>query len=354
MIILIGTKGQLVKIAPVMKEIDKRNIFYKYVQTNQQPQINRDIEKHFGLKEPDLHLWTKSEDLTSPTQIPLWFFTCLCNAVKNREIFLKENIIVTHGDTLSTLLACSIGKLFNLKIAHIEAGLRSFSVMHPFPEELIRRVVSKFSDILFAPSDWAARNLRNERGIIINTKQNTVYDTLSYYVGKKKRLSYTVAAIHRQETIYNYKRFKKAIDVVEKASKIMNVIYIIHKTSKKQLKRFALYGKLEDNPQIKLVGYQDYLSFMELVNSSEFVITDGGGLQEETYFLNLPCLILRNKTERKEGLGETAYLSEFRDDKIEYFLRNYKSFYRKNKFVRMYPSKLIVDKLIADYNIVVS
>lgn len=348
MIILIGTKGQLVKMAPVMKELDKIGLQYKYVQTDQQPEINRRLENHLELKKPDIRLWTKNKDLASPTEIPVWFFTCLFNAIKKRKFFVKEKIIVTHGDTLSTLFACIVGKLLNLRIAHIEAGLRSFSILHPFPEELIRRISSKMADLLFAPSDWAANNLKREQGIVINTCQNTIYDTLAYYLGKKKTdiPKYAVAAIHRQETIYNYKRFKKVINVVKKAAEIMDVIYVVHKTSEKQLKRFGLYKELENNKKIKMIGYQDYLSFMELVNNSAFVITDGGGLQEETYFLNVPCLILRNKTERKEGLGETAYLSEMSDDKINYFLQNYKKFYRKKKFIRKYPSKKIVIELL--------
>ncbi|MEO0076044.1 MAG: UDP-N-acetylglucosamine 2-epimerase [candidate division WOR-3 bacterium] len=349
MIILIGTKGQLVKTAPVMKELQDRKIPYIYIQTDQHPSLNRELETRFGLKSPDLFLWRSEKDLVKLTDMPIWFITCLINALKYRSVFTKEKILITHGDTMSTLLACLIGKIFSLKIAHIEAGLRSYSIWHPFPEELIRRLSSKFAHLLFAPSDWASKNLHNERGKIVNTKQNTVYDTLANYVQKETKQNsekYVVAAIHRQETIYNQNRFRKAIEYVEIVAEKFQIIYIIHKTSEHQLKQFGLYQRLTTNPKIKISGYLEYITFMNLVKNSEFVMSDGGGLQEETYFLDVPCLILRDRTEREIGLNETAFLAGFDDEKIKYFLDNYQKFHRKKEFIRYFPSKIIVDELL--------
>jgi|UniRef100_A0A7C6ECG7 UDP-N-acetylglucosamine 2-epimerase (non-hydrolysing) len=349
MVILIGTKGQLVKVAPVMKELQDRNIPYKYVQTDQHPNFNRELEGKFGLKPPDLNLWKGKKDLVKIWQLPIWFLTCFINALRHRKFFAGEKILVTHGDTISTLFACLVGRIYSLKIAHIEAGLRSFNIFHPFPEELVRRISSKLAHILFAPSDWAAGNLQRERGKVINTRQNTVYDTLAIYVKKrpdKEKEKYVVVAIHRQETIYNYRRLKKAIDTVLAVAKNFSIIYILHKTSEHQLKQFGLYDKIKTNPNIRLIGYLDYITFMNLVGNCEFVISDGGGLQEETYFLDVPCLILRNRTEREIGLNETAWLSEFKDERIDYFLTHYQQFHRKKEFVRWYPSKIIVDELI--------
>lgn len=332
-----------------MKELQDRKIPYKYVQTNQHPELNRDLEQRFGLKSPDLHLWYSKKDLVKFWEMPIWFMSCFINAIKNRNFFAGEQILITHGDTMSTLFACIVGKMFCLKIAHIEAGLRSFSLMHPFPEELIRRISSKMATLLMAPSSWAVANLKREPGIAINTKQNTVYDTLAIFVTKQEtteKEKYVVAAIHRQETIYNQNRFKKAVDLVELVSKRFKVLYIIHKTSEHQLKQFGFWKRLDKNPNIKMTSYLEYITFMNLVKNSEFVMSDGGGLQEETYFLDVPCLILRNRTEREIGLNETAYLSGFDDEKIDYFLNNYTKFHRKHEFVRHYPSKTIVDELI--------
>ena len=96
---------------------------------------------------------------------------------------------------------------------------------------------------------------------------------------------------------------------------------------------------------IILKDYYDYASFMALIKSAQFVMTDGGGLQEETFLLNVPCLILRKRTERKFGIGTTALLSELKPEKIDYFLKNYQNF-RRNELEHTYPSKLIVQKLL--------
>ncbi|MBN2541952.1 UDP-N-acetylglucosamine 2-epimerase [bacterium] len=347
MIVLLGTKGQVIKVASVMKEMDRLNIPYKYVQTNQHPKMNAELEKVFGLKKPDLYLSKRKKDLGSPSEIPIWFFKCLVRVFTNRALFKNEDFMIIQGDTISTFMGCIIGKLFRMKVAHIEAGLRSYGLLDPFPEELIRYVVSVLSNILFAPTDYALENLRHFSGLKFHTGQNTVYDILAHFLDPdSKKADYIIAAIHRQETIYNPRRFKKAVEVVQRASKIKKVIYILHKTSEQQLKNTGLYDSIKNNPNIETTGYKDYLTFMKMVSQSEFVISDGGGLQEETYFLDVPILILRNRTERKYGLGETACLSKFNDKVIEYFFEHYPEFRRKDKFVRKYPSRKIVSVLL--------
>ncbi|MEO0072926.1 MAG: UDP-N-acetylglucosamine 2-epimerase [candidate division WOR-3 bacterium] len=353
MIILIGTKGQLIKMAPVMKELQNRGISYKYIQTNQHPQLNRILEKRFGIKPPDLHLWKSKKDLVKFYETPFWFVACFINALRNRKFFSNEKLIITHGDTLSTLFACIIGKLFSLKIAHVEAGLRSFNIFHPFPEEIIRRISSKMATLLFAPSSWAANNLRNEKGIVVNTKQNTVFDTLALYTDNENFIKfrpcaekYVVAAIHRQETIYNRIRLKKVVDIILSIAEQFTIVYILHKTSEHQLKKYKLYEKLENHNNIKITGYLEYIDFMNLIKKCEFVVTDGGGLQEETYFLNVPCLLLRQRTEREIGLGETSFLADLDEKKVKYFLLHYPKFHRKKEFIRFYPSKTIVNEVV--------
>ena len=328
-----------------MRELDQRKIDYLYIQTNQHPSMNRLLESSFGLKQPDVSLSNRSADLSSPKEVICWIIECVRNVVKMKKAFLGQDILVTQGDTLTTLMASVVAKFYHIPLAHIEAGLRSYSLMHPFPEELIRRVVTKFANYLFAPSDWAANNLIREKGSLINTKQNTVFDILSSIRTSEKKEQFIVCAIHRQETIYNPPRFAKAVNVIQRASEIAKVKYILHKPSEVQLKKLNLYDGLIHNPNIELLQYQDYVSFVRMVVSSLFVISDGGGLQEETYFLNIPCLLLRNRTEREVGLGITSYLSEFRDEKIDYFLKNYSKFRRTEEFNRYFPSKIIVDEL---------
>ncbi|MFZ8845795.1 MAG: UDP-N-acetylglucosamine 2-epimerase [Candidatus Hydrothermia bacterium] len=261
MVVLIGTKGQLIKMAGVMLEFERRKIEYLYVQTDQQPSFNRVLEEKFGLKKPDLNLRNEQKDLKNIYEIPIFILKVLINAFKHKSEIKKHKILITQGDTISTLLAVIIGKLFNMKVAHIESGLRSFNIFHPFPEELVRIISVHFSDILFPPSDWAKSNLKKYEGkkIIVNTFQNTVYDALCEFVSPKeddpRNSNYIVSAIHRQETIYNKERFKKCVEVIISASKLKKVKYIIHKPSEVQLRKFKLYDIIKNNKNIEIMGY---------------------------------------------------------------------------------------------------
>ncbi len=353
MVILIGTKGQLIKTAGIMREFQRRGMDYLYVQTDQHPSLNRILEEKLQIKHPDINLSGRKKDLESPLEMLGFLAKITINAFRHRKEIKKERILITQGDTISTLFAALIGKLFGMKVAHVEAGLRSFDIFHPFPEELVRRITTWLADYLFPPSDWAEGNLKHYKGkkLIVNTKQNTVYDVLFEFVPPREGdvdSDYAVAAIHRQETIYNRGLFEKAVSVIERASTMKKIKYIVHKTSERQLKKFGFYERLKQNPNIEMMGYLDYISFMQLVRGAAFVITDGGGLQEETYYLNVPCLIMRYKTERMVGLGETALLSKFEDEKIEEFFRNYRSFRRRKPFPRHYPSRIIVDTLLQE------
>lgn len=343
MIILLGTKGQVIKMAPVMKELDNN---FLYVQTYQQPGIIKELESALCVKTPDLTLWNGG-NLTSMKDVLKWWQTCLKEVWKQRDFFQQEDILITHGDTMSTLMACIVARLFKLKLVHIEAGLRSYSFMHPFPEEIVRRIVSRYADILITPSDKAYNNLKGMRGKVINGKQNTVYDTLcDLKYTKKNGDKYAIMAIHRQETIYNALRFMKAVETAHIIAENMKVKYILHESSKKKLKKYNFYQGLVQNDNIELLSYQNYYDFMNLVFNAEFVVTDGGGLQEETYYLNVPCLLLRDRTERQIGLNETAFLGGMDETKIQKFLDNYSKYKRKSTFKRYYPSKQIARYLL--------
>ena len=275
-----------------------------------------------------------------------WWWGAMKWLLRGRKI-LKQNwrFLITHGDTFSTLLSCLIAKKYHLKLIHIESGLRSYSILHPFPEELIRRIACRCADYLFAPGQWACNNLKYVRGKVINTHQNTVYDLLRQIPIHKQQDKYVVFTCHRQETIYNARRLMKVVELAHRIAQQFKVKYILHASSKHQLQEYNYYKGLVYNDNIELLPYQDYVSFMSMVAGAVFVVTDGGGLQEETYALDVPCLLMRNRTERHDGLNETAYLSRFEPKRIDYFLEHYKTFHRKDKFKHHQPSKIIVDYL---------
>jgi len=317
--VILGTKGQFIKMAPVLRELDKSEVNYKFIHTRQHTKITDDIIKEFNLKKPDLLLSQRKKDVINITDLVFWFLRCLIKNINNKKIFPEKGVAIIHGDTESTLLALIIAKLNGLKVAHIEAGLRSYNLLNPFPEEAIRLIVSKFSDYLFAPSDWAVNNLKKEKikGKIFNTKANTVFDSVKLAVNTKQKIKYlkkpyVVALFHRKETLFVKSKTEFAVGVLEEISKNFNTLFVCHMLTKRKLEKYGLLDKIKNNSKIVFADeYLDYISFMKLVKNSEFTVADGGGLQEETTFLNRPCLLIRKVTERKEGLGKTEYLAKF-------------------------------------------
>jgi len=366
--IMIGTKGQLTKMAPIFKELDNRNIEYNFIRTGQHTKIIDVLIEKYNLKQPDYAITKREADLKNIFECVIWMIKCLVlGFIHRKEMFKndKGGIVLIHGDTESTLISAILCKLSGMKVGHVEAGLRSFDIWNPFPEELIRRITSYFSDYMFCPNQWSIDNLKKHKSEKINTYHNTVFDTVKLVLNKIPEIKppkekYVIFGIHRKESLYNNKNFKKLILILLELSQHFKIIFIMHGNTKHKLKTTwtedilpvcmvekILYNYLKVY-NIEYKEYYDHISFMHLVKNSEFVATDGGSLQEETYMLNKPYLILRYKTERIEGLDETAYLSELNMNKVEQFIQSYKNFTRKLSIDNVKPSKIIVDYLMGE------
>jgi UDP-N-acetylglucosamine 2-epimerase len=358
--IFIGTKAQFIKTAPIIRELDKRGIAYNLIDSGQHAEISHKLINLFDLRPPDVYLRQSRQDIVSFKQASGWFLKWVLKAVFQpkwirRHLFKDQRgVCLIHGDTLSTLLSLLLAKRAGLKVAHIEAGLRSYSLWHPFPEELIRLITMYLADILFAPSKWAYENLvrMKIKGKIFNAGENTIVDTVDYALAQKAKIQipaedYVLVTSHRLETIYSSKRVRLLIELLLKIADEYSVLFVLHQPTRKQLQRFSLLAELADNPRIQLLPLQDYFDFLHLLKGCKFLITDGGSIQEESYYLNIPCLVMRKKTERPDGLGENVCLAEFDPQKINYFWHNYTLFKRKTQpEVETSPSRLIVDTIL--------
>lgn len=352
--IVLGTKAQLIKMAPIMVELNKNNIPYRFIFTGQHRETIQELLNIFKLKKPDITLHS-GKDITKINQMFIWSLKILFNTlVHKRQIFPnKDGIILVHGDTFSTLLGALMGKIGNQKVGYVEAGLRSFELFNPFPEELIRRVVSGISDIHFCPGDFAMQNSQKYMGVKINTKQNTLLDSLNLALSNKDikvkygipRTKYCIFSIHRFENIFFKKQLSKIVTYINNYQKKIKVLFILHKPTEERLKEFRLYNKLLKYKNVELRSRYDYFSFIKLLNKSEFLVTDGGSNQEECYYLGKPCLLLRKTTERKEGVGQNAILSNFNWEIIQNFIKDYKRYIYKinNSFSK--PSRIIIKYL---------
>jgi UDP-N-acetylglucosamine 2-epimerase len=353
--IIIGTKAQCIKMAPLLQRLQQKDVPLNLIDVGQHSIITNELREEFGIRKPNVYL-SKGENITHIRGGLLWviriFLKSLSSGWIKKNVFLNQKgICLTHGDTLSTLIGLYLAKMAGLKVAHIEAGLRSFCWYEPFPEEIIRLIAMRFSDVLFAPSQWAFNNLvkmgLKEKAVLISG--NTSLESTMYSLGKKVDLGldverFCLITAHRMENIFSKKRLEFIIKLISKIADRFPIVFIQHPPTINQLKKFGLQDRLNKINNIYFFKILSHGHFIHLLNRCEFVITDGGSIQEEGYYLDKPCLILRNRTERQEGLGENVVLAEFSQEKINYFLENYQNL-KRCSFLNMEPnpSEQIID-----------
>lgn len=351
--VIIGTKAQLIKMAPVLKTLTLNHIDYNYISTGQHQETVDEILANFALKKPDYVLYV-GKDITSIPQMFIWILRCLFKTLtKKREIFKNDTkgIVLVHGDTFSTLLGALMGKIAHLKVAHVEAGLRSFNWWHPFPEELTRILTFRLADYMFCPNEWAMTHLVSYNAVKINTYVNTLYDSLRFALPTLETLTgveiptrrYAVVTLHRFENIYNYKALSRLISIVEHISEKIYLLFVLHKPTEVKLKKFGFFSQLASNKNIEFRQRYSYFEFIKLLVNADFVVSDGGSNQEECYYLGKPILLLRKTTERCEGLTENCVVSQYDLKIVTEFIENVDNYRFDFKQLDHYPSNIIVE-----------
>jgi len=213
------------------------------------------------------------------------------------------------GDVNSTLACALVAAKLLVPIAHVEAGLRSFD--RTMPEEINRVLTDHLSEYLFTHSEDADRNLRREGipGERIHFVGNVMIDTLRKYepVARGKRTaealglspgSYAVLTLHRPSNVDDAESFAAILDALEAILPTLPVVFPIHPRSRKRLAEFGFEERIQHLQNLRLCDPFGYLAFLSLMLDSRLVLTDSGGIQEETTALGVPCLTLRENTER--------------------------------------------------------
>lgn len=351
--VILGTKAQLIKMAPIMKELMRRKIPYRFIHTGQHKETMDEMYNDFGVKKPDLQLYY-GPDIVSVSQIIVWFVKLVYLAVVNRKGCFGEHkggVVLVHGDTLSTLVGAIMGRFAGIRVGHVESGLRSYSLLQPFPEELTRRMVFRISHILFCPGKWAVNNVvKFKNKEIVNTEHNTMVDTISLSIKKEGRIGhvkkpFVLVSLHRYENIFRKNQLERIIYLLEAVAQKHKLFFILHPPTENQLKKYGCYQRLLENRHIELVPRMHHSIFLKYLKSAEFIITDGGSLQEEAAYLGIPCLLFREKTERKEGLTENVILSKFDESIILKFADCYKIYQKNIEKIKRSPSSIIVDSI---------
>jgi UDP-N-acetylglucosamine 2-epimerase (non-hydrolysing) len=307
-LLVFGTRPEIIKLAPVIHELKKRGQDFLIVHTGQHFSENMDLIfwKNLNLPEANYHLAVREPTHARQTAEML---------KKLDEIFEKEkpNWVVVHGDTNSTVSgALAAVKHPGIRIAHVEAGLRSFD--RTMPEEINRIIVDHISHLLFAPTANAVQLLTKE-GIpadkIVLTG-NTIEDILNRQIQTAEKSSqilttlsvqkdhYILLTVHRQENTDSNPRLKEILDTVFTCAKEkqLKIVFPIHPRTKKNLD--AMDYKMPSHVIVtEPLGYDD---FLVLEKNACALVTDSGGLQEEGCILHIPCITLRENTERPETI----------------------------------------------------
>ncbi len=355
--IILGTKAQLIKMAPVMLELTNKGISYRLISTGQHRETMDEILCNFGLKPPDYFLY-KGVDITSIPKMVVWFVYVLWRSYWNRDVVFdndKRGIILVHGDTFSTLLGALIGKFAGLTVGHVESGLRSYNLFNPFPEEITRLITFRLSDYLFCPGSWAVGNVQKYKGIKIDTGGNTLGEALALALENEEvpdvdipSQPFAVVTIHRFENIYSSSTLGRVMNVVKYIARKKHLLFILHKPTENKLREFGLFDQLVAMDRVEIRSRYDYFSFIKLLSKADFVVSDGGGNQEECYYLGKPLLLLRKVTERQEGLGENCVLSHYDLKTVENFINNWQCYCFSTTLLSCTPSRVIAES-VADY-----
>lgn len=325
-LVLVGTKAQLIKMAPVLRQMDLAGVSYQLVYTGQHSETFDELERMFELRRPDDILVPAYEAATHASFLQWTIKFWLAAISRLRAGAWRDcRIGLVHGDTASTLFAALAMRLAGVRVAHVEAGLRSPKLLDPFPEEGVRRIVSRLSHVHYAPDAAAAAHLSGAAGEVVNTRGNTLRDALLFALSRMQPPvpgsgGYAVVSLHRNENLSSRKRFDGLMEFVVETSQRCEVKFVLHPATRSRLAATGWDRRLEAAPGIELVGRMDYLQFVETLLGSSFLMTDGGSNQEEAAMLGLPTLLLRKETERPDGLDANVVLSRLDPSVVRRFV----------------------------------
>jgi UDP-N-acetylglucosamine 2-epimerase len=356
--VLIGTKAQYIKTAPVILRLEREGIPHRLIDSGQHAAFSRGLRAELGLREPDLTLGG-GEDVATVPRAALWAARLGSRALQPRRrlrdsLFPGGGTCLLHGDTPTAFLGALLAKRAGLRLAHLEAGLRSGSLVAPFPEEAIRLAVMRLSDILFAPTPEAAGELRRMGlpGEVVETGGNTGDESVRAALAQPPPplpgAPYALMAIHRVETLHRPSRLRLAAGLAARLGREGRAVFVLHPPTQRRLARAGLLDGLRRIPGLDLRPLLPHRDFVHLLRGASFAVTDGGSVQEEAACLGVPCLLLRERTERPDGLGANVVLSRFDPGAIHCFLDRPERYRTAGRVPAEEPSLRVVRRLAAE------
>ncbi len=331
---VIGTKAQFVKMAPLMWLLQRDGRPYHLVDLSQHGALTGSTMADFGLSPPTTRFGDDTTLVKTYAGAAKWVLGVAAQAmqpstrIRQRWFRGSEGIALVHGDTASTLLGTLLARRAGLPVALVEAGLTSGRLLDPFPEEAIRRMVQHAAAYCFCPGPRELAHLQSLRlrAALHDSGYNTGRDALSLALQLSPHsadtLLYGVATAHRLETLANRQRLERVVrHVIALSVELGPVRFFVHPPTRLALRRHGLDVLLENAPNITCQDLLPYAEFAQVLAGASFIVTDGGSVQEEAAALGKPCVILREVTERQDGLDSNARLSSWQAHVDAGFLR---------------------------------
>lgn len=356
--VLIGTKAQLIKMFPLLQRFERDRIPYRYIDTVQHGPFCEQLRKRLSLAEPAYFLSKPGTQIESTGSAVRWAMQVVAHGFWHRKkIFPEKGVVLVHGDTLSTLIGLILARLCGQKVCHVEAGERTHNLTRPFPEEIIRRVVDRYSHLLLACGDTQHQNIERAgiRNATVNLRYNTLLDAVAAVAAEpsperdtSRPNSYIMVSIHRFETISSRQRMTFLVESLERLASSSRIVFGVHPPTRRKLEEFGLLERLKQTSNIELRGLFDYPDFIRTLANSKYIITDGGGPQEESFFIGKPCLLFRSETERAHP---NVFMPQWDLEKVRWFNDNYQRFKTEPLSSTESPSDTAVKAIAKQFDI---
>jgi UDP-N-acetylglucosamine 2-epimerase (non-hydrolysing) len=307
---VVGARPNFMKIAPLVRCLRERGRTTLLVHTGQHYDANMSdvFFEELGIPAPDVHLGVGSGSHAEQTARVMVEFERVC-------LERQPDLVVVVGDVNSTLAASLVAAKLTIPVAHVEAGLRSFDL--GMPEEINRMVTDRLSEILLTPSTDGDRNLLRE-GVApekIHRVGNVMIDSLVWGLARAERSDvlercglaprgFGVLTLHRPSNVDDAGTLARVMGAVHEVACEIPIVFSCHPRTASRLAALAGYERLARRGDLRSLPPLGYLDFLRLTSQSRLVLTDSGGLQEETTWLGIPCVTLRENTERPITLTE--------------------------------------------------
>lgn len=294
---LVGARPQFIKLAPVLKAFNEERLPSKVIHTGQHYDysMNEMLFKDLELPQPDFNLGIGSGSHAAQT-------AGMLKGIEDVLINEKPGLVIVYGDTNSTLAGALAASKLNIKVGHVEAGLRSFD--KKMPEEVNRIIADRISDYHFCPTANAVKLLKDE-GIDGIFTGDVMVDALNMFSGKLPETTfdkpYVLVTIHRAENTDNLDRFKAIWQAMKSLAEAVNVIFPAHPRTRN------LFKELMNNPgRIDVIEPVEYTAMLSMTKDASCILTDSGGLVKEAFLLKTPCVTVRTTTEWPETIDAGA------------------------------------------------